>query len=140
MKKIRAALLGTVMAAAAIIAAPGIAQADGGCNTGEFCAYADETGQTYRSSGNSVDWPDYIQNRVDWVQNLGTSGYPAQVNIYYNEHYRSAYACLGQGHTWNLRGGDYKFSWTSGYTSGHNEQVHDNAAAHKWVWGCGNNT
>lgn len=140
MSKLRTALAGAAVAATALLAAPGIAQADGGCNTGEFCAYADENGMTYRNQGNSTDWPDSIQNKVDWVGNRGTSGAPAQVNIYYNENYRSAYACLGQGHEWNLRDNSHTFTWTAGYTAGKGRAVHDDAAAHKWVWSCGNNT
>ncbi|WP_336323008.1 peptidase inhibitor family I36 protein [Streptomyces lavendofoliae] len=140
MAKIRTALLGAAMAATAILASPGIAQADGGCNAGEFCAYSDEHGQTYRTPNSSPNWPDTIQNKVDWVQNLGTSGSPAQVNIYYNENYASAYACLGQGAQWNLRQRTQVFSWTGQYSAGHMRVVHDDAASHKWVWTCGNNT
>lgn len=140
MRKLRTALAGAAMAATAILAAPGIAQADGGCDTGEFCAYADETWVTYDWLGNSTNWPNTVKNKVDWVANRGISGSPAQVNIYYNENHTSAYACLGQGHEWNLRDNSHTFNWTGRYNAGQGEAVHDNAASHRWVWSCGNNT
>lgn len=140
MSKLRTALAGAAMAATAILAAPGIAQADGGCNSGEFCAYADDNQLTYRNAGNSTDWPSTIKNKLDWVANRGTGSSFAQVNIYYNENYQSAYACLGQGHEWNLRSNSHIFSWTAGNNAGQGQRVHDNAASHKWVNTCGNNT
>ncbi|WP_327695974.1 hypothetical protein [Streptomyces sp. NBC_00459] len=140
MSKFRTVLVGAAMAATALLATPGIAQADGGCNSGEFCAYADDNGTTYRNAGNDKDWPETIQNKLDWVSNRGTGSSFAQVNIYYNENYTSAYACLGQGHDWNLRNNSHTFNWTAGNADGKGKAVHDNAASHKWVNTCGNNT
>lgn len=144
MSKIRTLLAGTVIAATAVLAAPGIAQA-APCTTGEFCAWADGEGELH-AQGNTADWPDNVQNKVDEVQNSGTSGGRDDVNIYYNESYSSAYACLPRGETWNLRDGSKIFSWVSNQVpenvryAGWNAGVHDNAASHKWVTDCGPNT
>jgi hypothetical protein len=50
-----------------------------------------------------------------------------------------AYARIGYGTQWNLRGNAYRFTWR-GYhgSAGQGQNIHDNAAAHHWVYGpCG---
>ncbi|MEV6978779.1 hypothetical protein [Kitasatospora sp. NPDC093806] len=143
MGKFRKALAGLVIAGTAVLAVPGVAQADGGCGWTNFCAYSDDYGYTYQNAGNSGDWPYQVKNKVDWVGNNGAPGGRDKVNIYWGtaaENY-GAYACIGYGTSWNLRGNGYHYSWTRGGDSrGLGESVHDNAASHSWVYSCGNNT
>ncbi|MET9397276.1 hypothetical protein [Kitasatospora sp. NPDC002965] len=143
MRKLSTALVGLVAAGAAVLAVPTAAHADGGCNWTNFCAYADDTGATVQWSGPSDDWPSSVKNKVDWVGNNGAPGGRDKVNIYWGtaaEGY-GAYACIGYGTSWNLRGNGYYLTWTrNGDNRGLNQSLHDNAASHRWVTSCGNNT
>lgn len=141
MSKIRTAVAAVAVAGAALVAIPATAHADGGCNPGNFCAYSDDYGITYQNPNNSSDWPSSVKNVNDWVANNGIPGGRDHVNIYYNENNTGAYACIGYGTSWNLRGNSYYFNWTrNGDTSGQGRTVHDLAASHRWVYSCGNNT
>ena len=124
---------------------PSSAQADGDCNFGNFCAYADDGGgYLYQTAGNSVSWPGEVKNKVDWVMNNGSSSANShRVDTFYATEVQGygAYACIDLGTAWDLRGGGYIFSWSGHHgSSGLNQNVHDNAAAHHWVRGaCENN-
>uniref|UniRef100_A0AAU2JM41 Peptidase inhibitor family I36 n=1 Tax=Streptomyces sp. NBC_00049 TaxID=2903617 RepID=A0AAU2JM41_9ACTN len=141
MDKLKRVLAGLAIAGAAVVAVPTVAQADGGCGQGNFCAYSDEYNHLYQNGGNSGDWPYQVKNKVDWVHNNGYAGGRDHVNIYYNEWNKGAYACIGYGTAWNLRGNSQKFNWTrDNDTDGQWKPVHDLAASHRWVTGCGNGT
>ncbi|MFD7914076.1 MULTISPECIES: hypothetical protein [Streptomyces] len=141
MNKLRTLLAGLAIAGAAVVAVPTAAQADGGCGYTNFCAYSDDYNYLYQNAGNSNDWPYQVKNKVDWVRNSGSAGGRDHVNIYYNENNTGAYACIGYGTEWNLRGNAQSFNWTrNGDASGQWKAVHDNAASHRWVYGCGNGT
>ncbi|MER5890061.1 hypothetical protein ABT160_40080 [Streptomyces sp. NPDC001941] len=142
MNKLRTALAALALSAATAVALPTAAHADGGCAPGNFCVYADDTNYTFATQGNSGAWPGSVANKNDWVGNSGYNSGKAQVDIFWGtsgEGY-GAYACLGPGNAWNLRDNSVKFGWTkNGDSRGLGQKVHDNAAAHLWVYSCGNN-
>lgn len=143
MKRMLAALgSAATIATTMIVGLPAVAHADGGCPYTDFCAYSDDFNYTYKTPGNSSAWPSQVSNRVDWVMNNGDPNYAARlVDIFYDigPGY-GAYACIGWGTAWNLRGNGYHFTWHGSHGSdGLNQNVHDNAVAHHWVSGsCGN--
>ncbi|MFJ2749245.1 MULTISPECIES: hypothetical protein [unclassified Streptomyces] len=141
MNKLRTLFAGLAIAGAAVVAVPTAAQADGGCGSGNFCAYSDDANYLYQEGGNSSSWPGQVKNKVDWVRNSGVAVGRHHVNIYWGDNNSGAYACIGYGTEWNLRNNANTFNWTrNGDNRGVGEKVHDNAASHRWVYGCGNGT
>src|SRR5262245_53432138 len=96
---------------------------------------------SYATQGNSTRWPDSVRNKGDIVINNGYVGGRDHVNIYWGSYYSGAYACISYGTAWDLRQEWQYFNWVrDGDYRGWMELVHDNAASHKWVYYCGDNT
>src|SRR5262245_39254592 len=108
---------------------------------GKFYIWADDCQCSAAFTGNSQVWPDYVRNKDDWVWNNGYVGGRDHVNIYWDWYYGGAYACISYGTSWWLPEHWQRFGWTKdGDTRGWGQVVHDNAASHRWVYQCGNNT
>lgn len=62
-----------------------------------------------------------------------------ELNLYYNENWGGAWACIGLGHRRDdLTTNRWIFSWgPSGPHDGHGKSVENNIASHKWVHHCG---
>ncbi|TMR89424.1 hypothetical protein [Nonomuraea basaltis] len=146
MSSIRKTLIGAglaLLASAAVVTMPGTAHADERKPSGNIHAIVDGESDC-AWEGNSTRWPDNCRNKVDEVFNDGVPGGRDHVNLYWGSNWNGAYACIGYGTRWNLRGSTgakYVFNWIrNGDTDGRGEKVHDNVASHKWVTSCGNNT
>ena len=160
MRKVSRALVTAVITSVMLTGASGVAQATESSPTpfktgtadapisitadGNFYAlvyYYNIIVDGFFNAGNDDRWPDGVRNRADWVRNNGYPGGRDHVNIYWGSYYTGAYACIGPGTSWDLREGWQRFNWVlDGDYRGYWELVRDNAASHRWVHYCGNNT
>jgi hypothetical protein len=109
--------------------------------TGYFVVLAN--GAVYRRQGNDYWW-GYWANKNDSMHNDGYVGGRDKVNVYWGTDFTGAYACMRPGDSWYARStpGSYQtFFWTrNGDRRGLDESVWWNAASHRWVTYCGNNS
>ncbi|MEU4331777.1 hypothetical protein [Nonomuraea dietziae] len=113
---------------------------------GNFYVWSDDENKALLYDGDAYGgWPEGWNNRVDVIWNNGFPGRYDDVNVYdYATWSGSAYACVGNGDYWDLRRGDYVFSWVNDgadawQRSPLGRRVHDNGSGHIWVDWCGNN-
>ena len=112
---------------------------------GNLYIYSDDMGRDVTYSDDRQQWPGGWHDKVDQLWNNGFPGGRDDVNIYAFPWHNGAYACIGNGHFWDLRNDEYVFSWIKDGASDWQREplgdtVHDDGSGHKWVTHCGNNT
>ncbi|MGH3239540.1 MAG: peptidase inhibitor family I36 protein [Spirillospora sp.] len=123
-KALKVLAVGLPMAAAALVAAPGTANADlGDCPRSAFCAWANDnfSGPYAYWYGNYPNWNHYgMHDDAESVFNNARSSttVPDNVLVYENVDYSDVDICVNPGET---------------YDAGMNDNDYD---SHQWVHGC----